>query len=186
MQLKSRDFAIERRTRRSNRIGGFTLIELIAIIVILAILAGAAMPAMNSLNAARPGAAARHLLNDLAFARQYAIATGTPCWVSFDVNANTWHVMHEDAGMPGFAGASTVEDRATGRPYVVELGVAPFQGVQITAISLSGSTRIGFNWLGQPLIDDDAVLPSQGQVTLSGNHRVRIEPVTGLAEYIAP
>lgn len=186
MQLKSRIFAVKRRTRRSSRIGGFTLIELIAIIVILAILAGAAMPAMNSLNAARPGAAAKHLLNDLAFARQYAIATGTVCWVSFDVNANAWHIMHEDPDTPGFAGASTIEDRATGRPYVVELGAAPFQGVQLSAISLSGSTRIGFNWLGQPLIDDGVNLAAQGEITLTGNHRVVIEPVTGLAEYIAP
>ena len=71
-------------TRRPRTGGGFSLIELVAVMVIVGILAGAAVVTLSSATDNRATMAAKQLVRDLTFARQRAVATGTPSWIDFD------------------------------------------------------------------------------------------------------
>jgi prepilin-type N-terminal cleavage/methylation domain-containing protein len=161
----------------------FSLIELVAVIVIVSILAVTAAPVVSSLAGVRRSVAARHLLRDLAFARQYAVATGTGTWVVIDA-PDRWSVLVEDPSSPGRAGAGPMSD--SGRPMVVELGVNDYAGVQIDSAVFDAGAEIGFDYLGRPLTGDDEFLVAQGVVTLTGDRRVLVEPVTGLAWVVLP
>ncbi len=87
--------------RRLSRGGGFSLIELIAVMIVVGILAAAVAPVLSATARTRAAMAARHLVRDLTFARQRAVATGTRSWVVFDTAAETWTVLVEDPASPG-------------------------------------------------------------------------------------
>jgi prepilin-type N-terminal cleavage/methylation domain-containing protein len=173
-------------TRRARRGGGFTLPELTVVIVITAIIAASAAPSLVNLSDSRAALAGRQALRDLTFARQRAIATGTPAWVVFDASAETWSVMSENPNSPGRAGATTLNDLATGRPYIQALNAGAFPGVQIVSVDIAGAAEVGFDWLGRPLNSAGNPLASQGTVTLTGGHAITIEPGTGYVRYQAP
>ena len=181
-----RSFQTTLRTRRARRGGGFTLPELAAVIVVTAIVAGSAAPSLVNLGDSRAAMAGRQALRDLTFARQRAIATGTPTWVVFDATAETWTVMSESPSSPGRASATTMNDMATGRPYIQTLNTGAFPGVQIVSVNIASAAEIGFDWLGRPLDSIENPLASQGAVTLTGGHIITIEPGTGHVRYQTP
>lgn len=175
-----------RNARRSRkRSAGFTLIELLAVLIIVGIMAGVAWPAMSNLGSTRSAMAGRQLLRDLTFARQRALATGSVSWVVFDTGLGTWSVYVENPppAAAGRAGATILTDLANGRPYVTSLASNEFSGVSITTCNFGGSTEVGFNWLGSPLVVGGGAMATQGVVTLTGGRQVTVEAGTGHIRY---
>jgi len=179
---------VVRRAPRPPRIArsGLTLIELIAVIVILVILAGAAVPAMNRIGRTRAATAAQHLAADLTVARRLAMASGRAVWVEFDPPGDRWTVLMEPLDSDGRADATVMDDPATGRPFVIELDDGAFAGVNITGCAFDEEQRIGFDWRGRPMTDDETPLETVGSTTLTGEFRVEVEPGSGLATYVRP
>jgi prepilin-type N-terminal cleavage/methylation domain-containing protein len=173
-------------TRRPPRGGGFTLIELLAVLVIVAVLAAVAVPTLDTVGDTRAAMAARQVLGDLTFARQRAVATGTVSWVVFDPDGETWSVLSEDPVAPGRAGATVLDDPATGRAHVRHLNVGSFVGVEIVRATFDNDVEIGFDWLGRPLNASETALASGGEVVLSGGSVVRVAATTGYAAYVSP
>ena len=172
--------------RRLSRGGGFSLIELIAVMIVVGILAAAVAPVLSATASTRAAMAARHLVRDLTFARQRAVATGTRSWVVFDTAADTWSVLAEDPNSPGRINAAVLTDPATSGPFVQSLGVNQFVGVQLVTAAFDGNDEIGFDWLGRPLNQTEAALAAQGSVTLSGSHVVTVEVGSGFVAYAPP
>ncbi len=166
--------------------GGFSLIELVAVMLIVGILAGAAVVSLSSTTNNRSTMAAKQLLRDLTFARQRAVATGTPSWIDFDpgVGVETWTVKAEDpVSVPtGWSDASVLTDPATGQPFVQTLGVGSFAGVALSAAGFDTFQIVGFDWMGQPWTYDggtELALVADGTITISGGHTVTVEAGTG-------
>ncbi len=173
-------------TRRPGTGGGFSLIELVAVMVIVGILAGAAVVTLSSATDNRATMAAKQLVRDLTFARQRAVATGTPSWIDFDPapGAETWTVKAEDpvSVATGYLDATELTDPATGQNFVQTLGVGSFAGVALSAAGFDGYAILGFDWLGQPWTYDGATeiaLVPDGTITISGGHTVTVEAGTG-------
>ena len=173
-------------TRRPQRGGGFTLIELLAVPVIVAVLAAVAVPTLDTMGDTRAAMAGRQVLGDLTFARQRAVATGTVSWVVFDPDGETWSVLSEDPTAPGRAGATVLNDAATGRAYTRRLNVGSFVGVQIISASFDSDVEVGFDWLGRPLNASETALAAEGEVVLSGGCVIRVAATTGYAAYVSP
>lgn len=173
-------------TRRLRRGGGFTFIELLVVMVVVAVMALVAIPIITTLSADRSTFAARQLLRDLSFARQRAVATGTRSWVVFDTVAHTWTIFAEDPLAPGRAGATVIQDPATGHDFVQTLDTNEFAGVQFLTVDFDGNLEIGFDWLGQPLNSTEASLVALGSVTLSGNDVVDVQTETGYITFTPP
>jgi prepilin-type N-terminal cleavage/methylation domain-containing protein len=164
--------------------GGFTLIEMVVVILIAAIMARVAVSTLSSLSSTRGRAAARQLLRDVTYARQWAIATGTDTWVVFNTGARTWTVMAENLASPGRSGASTMTDPATGKSFVVTINANEYAGITFTSVNIGSGVEIGFDWRGKPYINDATALASQGSVVFSNGSSVTIEAVTGYATYV--
>ncbi len=171
-------------TRRPRRGGGFSLLELVAVMVIAGILAGAAVVTLSTTTGNRSKMAADQLLRDLTFARQRAVATGTPSWVQLETGPKTWSILTEDpvSAGTGWSDAAIIDDPATGQPFVETLGVAPFIGVDLLTVGFDGNDKVKFDWLGQPRTWDgvnETALVADGTVTLTGGHTVTVEAETG-------
>ena len=179
-------FATDRGTRRSAGSGGFTLVELMAIIVMLSIVAAVAAARLSTIGNTRAAMAAKHLLRDVTFARQHAVATGTTTWVVFDAAAETWTIGADDPGDPGPAGAIPLRDPATGSTFVETLGTGVFVDVTITSATFDAGENLGFDWLGMPLTNTATALVAQGSVVLTGGYTVIVHQNTGFAEYVSP
>jgi len=165
-------------TRRPRKDGGFTLVELVAVIVIVAILAAAAVPTMSNLDGSRAAAAAKQLHSDVTFARQRAIATGTPSWVVFDTAAETWSVLAEDPDNPGRGQATVL--------FTVTLDVDRFIGVELITANFDSNPEVGFDWLGRPLDQSESELSADGTVTTTGGFTLTVHTGTGHVSLSTP
>ena len=178
-------------TRRPSRGGGFTLIEMLAVIAMMAILMGVAVPALSSMGDTRGAMAGRHLLRDLTFARQHAIATGTITWMFFSTAGNTSWEIRAETGAAGKTNAIVIDDAATNAPFTQTLNSGSFADVKVVSASFVGTDtfdvpEVGFDWLGRPLTNDGVFLNAVGTVTVTGSHVVTVQQDTGYAEYVAP
>jgi Tfp pilus assembly protein FimT len=154
---------------------------MIVVMTIIAIMAATAAPSLMNLGSTRSAAAARQLVRDLTFARQRAIATGTRHWVVFNTSTQTWSVLIENATSPGRAGATALNDFATGRPFVQTMNAAPFTAISLTAASIGGGSEVGFDWRGKPLNASEAALSTDGTITFTGGRTVTVKANTGYA-----
>jgi len=165
---------------------GFTLVELVAIMVVLAVMAGVALPTLGNLTSTRAGMAARQLLRDFTHARQRALATGTTCWITIDMTAQSWTLLRDDPANPGLDDAIVLTDAGTGKDFVTFIGTAEYLGVDITACDFDGSVSTGFDWMGKPLDANGADLASEGTVTLTGGHQITVNAGTGMITHVTP
>lgn len=166
--------------------GAFTLVELIAVIAITAILAGLSIPALANASRARTNAAARAVVQHLAFAREHALNRGNRTWVMFDQPTGRCAALVEPDGVTAIDQAEPLVDPRTGRPLTLFLGEGEFQGVGLSFISFDGGSTIGFDWLGTPLVADGQSLHTDGVVTIEGGPSIRISPITGDLQIVSP
>ncbi|MCC6909399.1 MAG: GspH/FimT family protein [Phycisphaerales bacterium] len=170
--------------RSGLRVGGFTLMELLAVLVLLAIISAVVVPTLSNVGATRQAAAASRLLRDVQLARQRAVARGVRTWVVIDADAQQYALFIEDAAAPGRANRQPIIDEATGKPFVVALNQGEWRGASVAAVDIAGRSEVGFDSRGRPLGADEALLASDGTITLSGGHTVRITARTGLVQRI--
>lgn len=182
MPIGSDRCAVRRRRRRT----GFTLIELISVVVILTVVSAVVVPSLSSLQGTRGAQAAKTLLRDVTWARQYALATGTGTWVVFDTANETWSLLAEDPNNPGRANAAVLTDAATGQNWVATLGEFAFTGQSISSADFDSGTELGFDWRGRPKNASETDLAALGTVTLRYGQRVEVLPETGHARLVIP
>jgi prepilin-type N-terminal cleavage/methylation domain-containing protein len=180
--VKARRATPSRRTRGA----GFTLLELAVVVAVMSVLAVFAAPAAWWIAAARSGGAARVLLQDIAYARETAMHSGTTCWVAVDLATSSYRLLADDPDNPGRAGAHPLVDPATGADYQQQFGSGEFVGVGIETAAFDGHTEVGFDWLGRPLRPSGIRLAARGEVALSDGFRCILEPGTGAAWIINP
>ncbi len=85
-----------RRLKTHSR--GFTLIEMLIVIMIIAILASASMISTETSGSISLDATARIIAADLRLARNHAIKFNTKYTVQFDLNAQSYEILHTGAG----------------------------------------------------------------------------------------
>ncbi|CAG1008107.1 hypothetical protein PHYC_03520 [Phycisphaerales bacterium] len=125
-----------------ERYRGFSLVEMSVVILITAILAVAAIPAFSAMSGARQASGAEEIERRIVNARARALAEGRPVGLRVDPVAQTLRT---------FTIAST---GAVPTPAIDPLGqsesafnfAAAFPGVQITAVSVNGSTGVQTLW----------------------------------------
>lgn len=161
---------------------GFSLIELIVVLIVTGILAAAAIPSVTGRSTTTSRAAARHLARDLSFCRARAMATGTTVWMRLVTSTSSYTVLAENPTSPGRAGATALTDPATGRSFSQALASGDYPGVTLTTVSIGGGTQdeVGFDWLGRPKDQAEALLTSAGTISMSGGITITIQPGTGL------
>lgn len=169
----------ETRSRRSERNGGFTLVELIVVLVVIGTVSAVSVVSLASLGDTRDASAARRLLHDLSYAREIALSTGSRTWVKFNPGEQTYSLFAETTTTPGRGGSKELYDPATGFAYVQHLNRGEFKGVTMTAVNFDGQLYLGFDWMGAPLASSELSLAAAGTVTLSGGHGVSVEPQSG-------
>lgn len=128
---------------------GFTLLELVLVLAIITTLATIAAPRYGAALARyRTDAAARRIVEDLAFGRATAKSTSRSIVLDFDLKANGYDI----EGVPG---QGDIE---------VELGVAPYHA-QLVSISFGGIKKwVRFDGYGVP-DDGGTIVIAGGGVT---------------------
>lgn len=180
MRLRETTFS----RRPGLRVGGFTLIELLAVLIMLAIISAVVVPALTSVSATRQTAAASRLVRDLQLARQRSVARGVRTWVVVSADQQQYALFIEDPAAPGRAGRVPMVDEATGRAFVVALDRGEWRGASIQGVDIAGASEVGFDARGRPLAADETILASDGTISLSGPHSVRITARTGMVQRI--
>ncbi len=163
----------------ANARRGFSLAELVAIMVIIGITAGVMVSVTMRLDGARAGAAAGRIESDVAFARHWALATGTRTWVEFDLPAQSWRVLTEDPAAPGRAGATPLDDPGTGKALGGQVGRGAFVGVTLDSALFGADPVVGFDWLGRPLDASASPLGADGSVVLGSGTTISVQVSTG-------
>jgi len=77
---------------------GFTLVELMIVVLLLSILATVSLVSTDSSGALALDATARMLVADLHLARNHAIKFNSEYKVDFDLNAQTYEILHTGSG----------------------------------------------------------------------------------------
>jgi general secretion pathway protein H len=158
--------------RPIRRHAAFTLVEMIVVVVILAIAAAVIVPSFAGANSMKAVSGARMIANDLEYAQNYAIATGSPVTVTFkdwnDANANSY-VLSNTSGV--------LSHPITKTDYrIVFSSSAGLNGLQIRSASFDGDPDVTFDALGAPDNTEDGTV----RVRFSDQqYTVTVGPVTG-------
>ncbi len=172
---------------KARRQRAFTLIELVAVIAIVGALAIAAIPALGTLTATRRAALGNEVERRLLLARAWAMSTGQPAGLRFDLTAQTLQmqriVSDGDAPtpMPGVTGSTDADS-------TLVVGSA-FAGASVQSVSTtpSGDTAVWFDYTGTPqarLANGklQGSLTADAVVTLTGGATVTVRALSGAIE----
>ncbi len=155
---------------RNNR--AFTLVEVLVTVAIIGVAAGIVVPVLSNTGSLTIQAAGRHVIADLLFAQNEAIAAQKIRRVVFDATNNRYRVTKADGSTLGVNWMSG--DAATGN-YVVDFrNDDRFRGVRMENVLFGDDQTIEFDVLGGP--------NKGGSVELvNGNfrYRVNVAPITG-------
>lgn len=165
----------------------YTLIELVTVISILAILAVfVGGPTMGYIGEMRSSAAGARLASDIRYMQRMALASGRRTWVSVNAGGNQYALFVEDVDNPGKAGRVAVAHPLDQSTSAVAFGSGPFAGVSIAGVSFNGTSEVEFDNFGVPYDGSGNAMTSYGEVTLSDGLAVRVQPVGGMVEQVAP
>lgn len=165
----------------------YTLIELVTVISILGILAVVVGgPTMSYIGDMRSSAAGARLASDVRYMQRLALASGRRTWVSVDSGGNRYSLYVEDVDNPGKAGRIAIKHPLDQSTSAVAFGSGPFTGVSITGVSINGTDEIEFDNFGVPYDGNGNALTSYAEVQLTGGLAVRVQPVGGMVEEVAP
>ncbi|MCB9854597.1 MAG: type II secretion system protein [Phycisphaerales bacterium] len=165
----------------------YTLIELVTVISILGILAVfVGGPTMSYMGEMRSSAAGARLASDIRYLQRMALASGRRTWVSIDSGGNQYSLYVEDVDNPGKGGRIAVAHPLDQSTSPVAFGDGPFAGVSITSVSINGTSEIEFDNFGVPYDGGGSALATYGEVQLTGGLAVRVQPVAGMVELLAP
>lgn len=165
----------------------YTLIELVTVISILAILAVfVGGPTMSYIGDMRSSAAGARLASDIRYVQRLALASGRRTWVNIDASGNQYALYIEDVDNPGKAGRLALVHPLDQSTTPMTFGSGPFTGVSISGVSINGTNEIEFDSFGVPYDGDGNALTSYGEVQLTNGIAVRVQPVGGLVEELAP
>lgn len=165
---------------------GFTMVELAVVIVIAAILAAVAVPTMDRIGETRAGMATTMLARDLAFARQYAVATGRRTWVEVRVDGDGWDLLVEPVGSEDRSTAVPLVDELTGRTRSRTLSALGYDGAAVANVDVDGDRAIGFDWQGRPLNAAESFCAADGAFTMSSGATVTVVKETGFIRDASP
>ena len=157
---------------------GFTLIELVMVLVIVGTLAIIIVPKMGPNKASELFVGAMLVEQDLQYAADYALSTGTTIRCIFNVAQNKYNLWKQSS-----TGVWVLLTRpVTGENYDVSLGSKPYSGLVLTQASINGESEVFFNSQGIPLDKNLLPLTTNGTVTLNNQKIIQITPVSSLVE----
>ena len=165
---------------------GFTLVELAVIIALMAILAAVAVPTLDRIGESRAGMASSMLARDLAFARQYAVATGRRTWLVVREDGDGWDLLVEPAGSQDRSAAVPMADEITGRVRTRSLSALGDDDVTVANVDVDGEREIGFDWRGRPLNAAEADCAADALFTMSSGAVVTVVKETGFVRDATP
>lgn len=151
MTTTSANSRILTRGPRLSRPACFTLIELVTVIAIAAVLAAIAVGSYGgSIANQQVRAAAHHVIADMEYLREYAIASDSSVLIEFQLGNGNYAVQSQNtipapAGSPG----DVISSGAQQVPYEA----------RFISVDFGGDTRINFDRFGAP--------DSGGSITLS-------------------
>jgi prepilin-type N-terminal cleavage/methylation domain-containing protein len=156
---------------------GFTLTELVTTLTVVLLLAVMAVPSLSGLAGARENVAAIRVRTVLAFAQEWASASGNATWVAFDTAADRATVYVENPSNPGKANRLAMTDPLTRSAMVLQLGES---GVGLESADFGGTVEVHFDSLGRPRDANGVLLSADGTVGITGGGVVRVTRNTGL------
>lgn len=173
-----------------SRIGprAFTLVEMVAVVVIASILAAAVIPSVTRLGVMRESAGAWEVRRQLTYARERAIASGTPAGVRFVQADQTIELR----SLSPAGGVTTLND-ALGRPEPMlpfaERFSADFRADAVSPVAPAGEDRstLWFGHNGTPhartnLGEHAGDLGDDFRVMVGGDAVVIVRAISGLVE----
>lgn len=121
----------------SPRQAGFTLIEMLLVIVIISILAGMTLPSLRGFSKSNSmTAATRLLLDDMAYARQKAMADRTPVYMVFI--SDNFLVDYPNLGVTNGTAYTKLKDESPDKRQINTLTNAQLRGYALMALRTVG------------------------------------------------
>ena len=148
--------------------------ELVITMAVAAVFAAVLSMPILSMGGNLVNAAASKIAFDMRYAQQLAVNTNGQCGVSFNITNNRYSV---------YIGTTSnlATDPFTRKPMTTDLSIEKqYRGVRL--ISTNFNNRIYFDYMGRPYNNSNALLTSQGVVTIrhgTTNKTVTIQPNTG-------
>ncbi len=169
--------------RSSNVRDGFTLLELVVVMIVIVILSGAAVPAISRIADSQQRAAETRILRDLNFVRQRAVARGYRTWVIFNIDSDTYQLYEENESHFGRTNRIPIQSPITGQDMTVDFSRDDYGNSDITSVSLSGGSEIGFDFMGRSLDHTEALMDATGTIVINSTTTIEIIPRTGYIRF---
>ncbi len=123
--------------------GGFAIIELVMVIAVIGILAALSIPAFQEMGQIRRQTARQKMIQDIRYARSFAIAQRETIGVTISPSAESYSVYRNNP-------SNIITHPADRKPFTVNFQThLDFQGVGIDSTTLSGNV-VKFDALGTP------------------------------------